>query len=157
MRLVARLALPLVLVLAALPEITVAQPYGGMMGPGMMGSGMMGSGMMGSSQPVPPNPTASGAQIFQQQCAMCHVDRAGAQSTIGPNLYGVFGRKSGSLPGYAYSPAMRNAGVVWGEQSLDRFLAAPQSFIPGTTMAYPGIPDEKARQKLIEYLKSETK
>lgn len=156
MRGAANFLLLVILTLAVGPGTAVAQMHGGMMGSGMMGQGMTGPGMMENPQQAPANPTAGGAQIFQQQCALCHANRAGAQNKAGPNLYGIFGRKSGSLPGYRYSPAMRNAGIVWREQTLDRFLAAPNRFVPGTTMAYQGIPDEKVRQKLIAYLKSKT-
>lgn len=132
------------------------QPYPGM-GLGMMGQGMMGPGMMGQQNPAPVTPGESGAAIFQQQCAMCHVLQAGAPSTVGPNLHGVFGRKSGTLPGYAYSPAMRKAGIVWNEETLDRLIASPRTFVPGTIMLFPGISDEKARRSLIDYLKAATK
>lgn len=128
-----------------------------MMGSGMMGRGMMGPGMMVRPPVEQSNPAAGGAEIFQKQCAMCHVLRAGARSTVGPNLHGVFGRKSGSLPGYPYSTAMRNADFVWNGRTLDHFIAAPQSFVHGTTMAFPGIADDKARRKLIAYLRTATK
>lgn len=160
----------LILALAATP--LVAQPADGpgtpgmmypgmmgpqMMGPGGMGPGMMGRAMMGYGAPPPPATSSSGKAIFQSQCALCHTLRAGAPNGAGPNLHGLFGRKSGSMPDYPYSAAMRDAGVVWNEHTLDTFLAAPQAFVADITMPYPGLPDAKLRQRLIAYLKTATK
>ena len=135
-----------------------AQPYQDGRGPGMMGPGRMGPGMMGWPYGRPPaNADSPGAAVFQQQCAMCHVLQAGVQATFGPNLHGLFGRKSGQAPGFAYSDAMRGAGIVWDAQTLDRFLAAPQQVVPNNKMPFPGLPDRNTREKLIAYLKAATK
>ncbi len=131
---------------------TVAQ---GMMGPGMMSQGGMGPGMMQS--PVPPAPGAGGAAIFRSQCAPCHSLQAGSSGLPGPNLHAVFGRKAGTTPGFNYSAAMRDSGVVWNERTLDQYIAAPQTFIPGDVMPFPGLADKTARQRLIGYLKAATR
>ena len=57
------------------------------------------------------------------------------------------------MPGFAYSPAMKNAGFIWDEKTLDRFLAQPMKVLPGTAMTYAGIPDARERSDLIAYLK----
>jgi cytochrome c2 len=92
-----------------------------------------------------------GAQIFNR-CKVCHSLAAG-QNRVGPSLYGLFGRKAGTVPGYDYSAAMRQAGVTWDEQTLARYLADPNKFVPGDKMAFPGIKDPGALADLIAYLK----
>lgn len=61
--------------------------------------------------------------------------------------------RAGSVPGYAYSPAMQRSRLVWSEQTLNRFLADPLKTVPGTTMTYAGVPDPEERADLIAYLK----
>lgn len=94
--------------------------------------------------------TASGEQIFRQKCQMCHVAAAGKPAGIGPNLAGVVGRKSGSTA-YAYSPALKNAKLVWTKANLDRFLSGPAKMVPGTRMSVV-ISDPAQRAALIQYL-----
>lgn len=85
-------------------------------------------------------------------CAVCHVTTAGQKSTIGPNLAGVGGRKAGTLPGYAYSDAMKKSGVVWNRKTLGEYIANPRTRVPGTKMAYAGQKDPKALDALVTYL-----
>lgn len=84
-------------------------------------------------------------------CAACHTVQPG-QKSFGPNLHGVVGRKAASLPGYAYSNALKAANLTWNRQALDRWLTAPQKAVPGTKMPFPGIADPAKRQQIIEYL-----
>ncbi len=90
-----------------------------------------------------------GEQIYSR-CLACH---ALAYDRVGPRHCGLFGRLSGSAPGYAYSPAMKNAKITWNEKTLDRFLAKPLAMVPGSTMTYDGVADAKERADLIAYLK----
>jgi cytochrome c len=69
----------------------------------------------------------------------------------------VFGRKAGTLPGYAYSQAMKKSGIIWDETNLNRFLENPLKTLPGTKMAYAGVKDAKDRADLIAYLKQATR
>jgi cytochrome c len=95
---------------------------------------------------------ARGEQLYSR-CQGCHsidVDR------VGPRHAGLFGRQAGSLQDYNYSAAMRTAGVVWDENTLDQFLAAPRQFIPGTRMPFAGIADAQERADLIAWLKQAT-
>jgi cytochrome c len=82
--------------------------------------------------------------------------QAGLAGVSGPNLHGLFGRNAGTVPGFSYSTAMRESGVVWNERTLDLFVASPQTFIPGDIMSSLGLADTAARQRLIAYLKAAT-
>lgn len=87
------------------------------------------------------------------QCRACHSVVRG-QNRVGPSLAGVVGRRSASVAGFNYSPAMRKKGVTWTEANLNTYLTKPSAYVPGTRMAFPGIPDAKRRADLIAYLKT---
>jgi cytochrome c len=92
-----------------------------------------------------------GKTEFKEICATCHTDEPN-RNRIGPSLFGLIGRKSGTVPGFNYSDAMKNASIVWDEQSLDKYLADPKGVVPGTKMPYAGIKKPEARTDLITYL-----
>jgi cytochrome c len=94
---------------------------------------------------------AAGERIFAH-CAPCHSTKSG-ENKFGPSLAGVFGRKSGTEPGYSYSPAMKAQNVTWDEANLDAWLQGPGKFVRGTKMIY-SVPDEQDRQDVIAYLKT---
>lgn len=75
---------------------------------------------------------------------------------MGPNLNKLFGRKAGTSPGFNYSPALKNSGIVWDAKTLDQYLAAPTVKVPGTRMVMK-VSDPARRAALIAYLKAETK
>jgi cytochrome c len=89
-------------------------------------------------------------RLFKQKCAMCHSNVAGKTNPMGPNLFGVFGRRAGST-GFAYSPAMKKSGLVWNAQNLDKLLKAPSQTVPGTRMVM-AVPDPAQRAEIIRYL-----
>lgn len=89
-------------------------------------------------------------QSVYERCLACH---AIAYDRTGPRHCGLFGRRAGSVPGFAYSEAMKHSGIVWNEQTLDVFLKSPMTAVPGTSMGYAGIPDPQERADLIAYLK----
>jgi cytochrome c len=89
-------------------------------------------------------------------CRSCHTIVEGGANLTGPNLHGVFGRKAGALEGYNYSEVVKNAGFVWDAEHLDKWLAEPRTFLPGTKMSFAGLKNEKDRIDLIAYLKVET-
>jgi cytochrome c2 len=109
--------------------------------------------------PSPPPPAAAdltrGARVFQR-CYACHSVVAGEDGLPGPSLRCLLGRQAGALPGFEFSPAMIEAGaakgLVWSRATLDAFLAAPGSFVPGTTMWIPGLTASEDRQGVIDYL-----
>ncbi|MDE2297414.1 MAG: cytochrome c family protein [Burkholderiales bacterium] len=84
------------------------------------------------------------------RCQACH---APAFDRVGPRHCGLFGRRAGSVPGFAYSAAMKRSPITWDEKTLDRFLAAPMKVVPGTTMTYDGVPDRQERTDLIAFLR----
>ena len=86
------------------------------------------------------------------RCAGCHSTQAG-QNKIGPSLAGIYGKPSGSVPGYTYSAALKNAHLIWDQQTLDKFLQNPGGLVHGTKM-FATVPDADARQRVIAYLKS---
>ncbi len=90
-------------------------------------------------------------------CQACHSLKKGEAHKTGPNLHGLFGKKAGTAEGYKYSEAMKASGIVWDETQLRNWLAKPNDFLPGTTMAFIGIEDADKQQMLIDYLKEETK
>jgi cytochrome c len=94
---------------------------------------------------------AAGEKVFAH-CAPCHSTKPG-ENKVGPSLAGVFGRKSGTEPGYSYSSAMKGLNVTWDETSLDEYLKGPSKFVRGTKMVY-SVPNEKDRQDVIAYLKT---
>jgi cytochrome c len=88
-----------------------------------------------------------------QACIACHSTTQGT-NRIGPSLFGVIGRKAGSVPGFNYSTAMKGAGLTWTAQDLDAFIANPQQKVPGNHMPFSGLPDGKQRAEIVAYLGS---
>jgi cytochrome c len=90
-----------------------------------------------------------GKAVFKT-CATCHAtDRT---DRVGPGLGGVIGRKAGTVPGFHYSDAMKNSGIVWDAKILDAYLEAPQKVVPGNRMPYAGLDDSTDRADLVAYL-----
>jgi cytochrome c len=91
-----------------------------------------------------------------QMCKICHAFDAAGGNRVGPELHGVFGRKAGTLPGFAFSDAMKDSGIVWNDQTLAKFLRDPQGSLPGNRMSFPGIQDEAVLRGLLRQLKQAT-
>lgn len=97
---------------------------------------------------------ASGEVLFRQ-CGACHTLDKGGPDGVGPNLYGVFGRKVAQRKGFPYSKTMKAQSHVWNEEQLDRFLADPAAYAPGTRMAFSGLRDPDERRAVIDYLRNQ--
>ena len=101
----------------------------------------------------------AGEKIFNL-CRACHEIGDGAKNEVGPVLNGVVGRESGSYPGYNYSDANKNSGIIWDEATLQEYLKNPRTKVPGTKMLFPGLKKDDDIVNVIAFLKqhsSETK
>ncbi|MGH6878438.1 MAG: c-type cytochrome [Rhizomicrobium sp.] len=94
---------------------------------------------------------ATGAVLFNR-CYICHANVKGAANRMGPNLFGVVGRRAGTYPGFAYSAAMKKVGFVWTVPRLEAYLADPQKVVPGNAMPMAGIENPQQRADLAAYL-----
>jgi len=99
----------------------------------------------------PAGNASRGSALFNR-CYICHANTKGAANRMGPNLFGVVGRKAGTLPGFAYSDAMKKAGFVWTVPKLEAYLADPQKLVPGNSMPLAGISDSQQRADIAAYL-----
>lgn len=94
---------------------------------------------------------ARGKLVFAKRCTGCHsIDTSDGKE--GPKLGGVFGRKAGTVPHFAYSSALKNSGVIWSDATLDQWLSGPETLVPDSNMDFRvSKPDE--RRDVIAYLK----
>ena len=92
-----------------------------------------------------------GKKVFKQ-CAACHSVSKGGGNKIGPALWGVIGRKAGSITDYKYSKGMSGLSKTWDFESMNAFLTKPKDYVKGTKMAYAGLKKEKDRASIIIYL-----
>ena len=96
-----------------------------------------------------------GRRLFLQ-CRACHSVEEGGEHKIGPNLWDMFGNPAAEKPGFAYSDALANAGIVWSAEDIDQWMARPSQFVPNNQMVFVGIRQPADRAALIAYLKSVT-
>jgi cytochrome c len=97
---------------------------------------------------VPQGDTARGKSIYER-CQACH---SLTRNRTGPKHCGLLGRAAGGVAGYRYSKALKDSGIVWTPESLDRFLENPFQAVPGTRMGYAGVKDPQERADLIAFL-----
>ncbi|KAL7078002.1 hypothetical protein ACQ4LE_002606 [Meloidogyne hapla] len=105
---------------------------------------------------IPAGDYEKGKKLFKSRCFQCHVIDSDAAKT-GPTLKGVIGRKSGSVPGFDYSAANKNKGVVWSRETLFEYLLNPKKYIPGTKMIFAGLKKADERADLIKFIEEECK
>ena len=106
---------------------------------------------------LPQLATAADVKKGEQAFATCHVchsvDKGGA-SGLGPNLFGVLGRKAGSVPGFYYSQALKSSNIVWSHDKLKAWVSAPYKLVPGNRMAFAGVSDPSKAEDIVAYLSS---
>jgi cytochrome c len=108
------------------------------------------SAALAQPQGPAPTPAATPPADFAV-CSACHESTADARPSLGPNLFGVGGRKAGGVADYDYSPAMKASGVTWTADTLQAFIVDPNKAVPGNKMDYPGASDATAKA-IADYL-----
>jgi cytochrome c len=91
-------------------------------------------------------------KMVAQRCLICHRVEKDGGNGLGPNLFGIVGRKAGAVPNFAYSPAMRNSGIVWTADKLAAYITHPAQVVPGNRMAFAGINDQQQVGDVVAYL-----
>jgi cytochrome c len=94
-----------------------------------------------------------GADVFAGECGDCHSPKEG-KAKKGPPLFGVNGRKAGSVADFAYSDAMKQSGITWSPDRIDAYITHPKKVVPGGKMKYDGLDDAAARADVIAYVLS---
>ena len=100
-------------------------------------------------------PEELGKKVYAR-CRTCHTLEQGGRHRVGPNLWGIFGKTSGTTEGFAFSKAMKEAAIVWDEQSISDYVESPKTFMPGNKMVFVGLKKQVDRDNLIAYMKAET-
>lgn len=94
---------------------------------------------------------AKGEHVFSL-CRPCHAIGEGATNMVGPELNGIDGRHSGSVPGYSYSDANKKSGIVWNEATFKQYIKDPKALVPGTKMFFVGIKNQHEIDDLWAYI-----
>jgi cytochrome c len=100
-----------------------------------------------------PQASAEGGQDVFKRCLQCHTSEKGGPNRVGPNLWGIIGRKVAEAPGFAYSEAMKSKGGEWTWDQLGTYLHDPKGNVPGNKMAFIGIKDNAELADLLVYLR----
>lgn len=90
---------------------------------------------------------------FTSRCAVCHNAEKGGADKVGPDLWGIYGKKAATGK-HTYTEALKKANLKWDDATLDKWISGPMQMVPGTAMAFPGIKDPAKRAELIAWLKS---
>jgi cytochrome c len=97
---------------------------------------------------------AAGEKVFMK-CRACHQVGPTAKNSVGPALNGLVGRQAGTYENYNYSAANKNSGLTWDEATLAEYLKNPRAKVPGTKMAFAGLPSDADIANVIAYLKTQ--
>jgi len=102
-----------------------------------------------TGSPATAGGNAARGEVLYQGCEDCHsIDK----NDVGPMHKGVVGRIAGTVPGYSYSPALRDSKIIWTEENLNKWLTSPQEFVPGTKMFFE-VKNPQDRADLVAFLK----
>lgn len=93
----------------------------------------------------------AGEKVFAK-CSACHTIDQGGATGIGPNLWGAFGKAHGHVPGFAYSDALKSIPGNWDFEGMDKWLASPRKYAPGTKMSFAGLSSPEERANLMVYM-----
>ncbi|WP_372782023.1 cytochrome c family protein [Phenylobacterium sp.] len=133
--------------------IAVPSPHKRILALAVIAAGLAASAAL--AQPPAPAQAPAAAPATQPTefaiCSACHESKAGASPSLGPNLFGVGGRKAGSVDDYDYSPAMKAYGATWTADTLQAFLLDPNKAVPGNKMDYSGASPDSAKA-VADYL-----
>jgi len=97
-----------------------------------------------------------GEHTFNQQCKICHTIEKDGANKVGPNLFGMFGRKAGTAKGFPASDAMVNSGIVWDEKILAEYLKDPKGRVPKGKMVFVGVKKQDQLDDVIAYFRKAT-
>jgi cytochrome c len=122
-------------------------PYGKIVATSLIAVGLL------SSQAFAAGDAAKGKAVFAR-CAVCHNVEKDGGNGVGPNLFGIVGRKSATIEGFNYSGPMKAANITWTEDNLAKWAAGPAKMVPGTKMAFGGIAQKSQIADLVEYLET---
>lgn len=106
-----------------------------------------------AAEPAPAKVAAAPPAAFAR-CAACHSAEKGAPDKLGPNLFGVYGKKA-AQGGFGFSEAFKNASLTLDDATLDKWLENPRALVPGNRMAFPGLKDPAKRSEIVAYLKQQ--
>ncbi|MEN3930331.1 c-type cytochrome [Microvirga sp. W0021] len=105
-----------------------------------------------ATHPSGAQPLSSGERTFNVQCKACHAVGPNAKNRVGPQLNNLHGRKAGSVEGYKYSDALKNADIIWNEAEFSAYLKNPKQKFPGTKKFNPHVANEQIIKDIYEYL-----
>jgi cytochrome c len=106
-------------------------------------------------EPLLANANPDRGKDAAKKCAACHTFGKGEPNKIGPNLYGIVNNKHAHRDDFQYSQAIKSKqGQPWSYEELNKFLAKPQAYAPGTKMTFAGVPKPQERADIIAYLRT---
>jgi len=99
---------------------------------------------------------AKGERVFNQQCKTCHTVEKGGRNGVGPNLFGMFGRKAGTVEDFSASDAMQKSGIVWDDKAVQEYLRDPRAKVPDAKMVFVGLKRQEQLDDVLAYLRKAT-